>query len=50
MAASQSVCAGQGYDLAVVEAHAVKDAAEVSVVLGAIWEAAVGAAVGHVAV
>ena len=50
VAAAQGVRARQGDDLAVVEAHAVEDGAEVRLVFGAVREAAVGRAHGYVAV
>ena len=50
MAAAERVRAGQGDDLAVVEAHAVEDGAQVGLVFGAVGEAAVGRAHGYVTV
>ena len=50
MAAAERVRAGEGDDLAVVEAHAAEDGAQVGLVLGAVGQAAVGRAHGHVAV
>ncbi len=41
MAAAEGVGAGEGDDLAVVEAHAVEDGAEVGLVFGAVGEAPV---------
>ena len=50
VAAADGVCAAQSHDLAVVEAHAVEDGAQVILLLGAVGEASVGGAEGDVAV
>ena len=50
MAAAERVRAAQRHDLAVVKPHAVEDVAQVVLALGAVRQAAVGRAEGHVAV
>ncbi len=50
MAAAEGVGAAEGDDLAVVEAHAAEDGAEVGLLFGAVGEAAVGGAHADVAV
>ena len=50
MAAAEGVRAGEGDDFAVVETHAAEDGAQVGLVFGAVGQAAIGCAHGHVAV
>ena len=50
MTAADGVRAAQRHDLAIVEAHAVEDGAQVVLLLAAVGEASVGRAKGDVAV
>lgn len=50
VAATQSMCPAQGYDLTVVEAHAAEDGAQVGLLFRSVGETAVGRAHADVSV